>query len=440
MRRSTPARPLKRDGIWYLVKRVPKAFAELDRRTIVRISTEIAVADDPRGVRARDVVRQLDAELQAYWRGLRDGQSAEARLRFEAAQQRARGLGLTYLTSRELAEGPRDDILGRIKLLLDRNSLDDEQEVAAVLGGEARPSLKLSGLVKEYEALESQKLHAMSPNQQKKWANPKKRAIANLIEVIGDKDVAALTRDDAVSFRQWWQKRIAAEGLDIGTANKDIGHISKMLTALDLAHQLKLPPVFKQLRLAGEVSAQRTAFTADFVQTRILAEGALASLNDEARHLVYLIAETGMRLSEAANLLPETIHLDAPVPHVQVRAIGRKLKTDHSARDIPLVGCALAVMKLHRQGFPRYRDKAASLSAIVNKVLGNAGLLPADGQSLYSLRHTFEDRLTAVEAPEKVIAALMGHKWIRPKYGSGPSLEQKRDWLTKIAFTPPGQL
>ncbi|TGR94472.1 hypothetical protein EN831_34355, partial [Mesorhizobium sp. M1C.F.Ca.ET.188.01.1.1] len=70
-----------------------------------------------------------------------------------------------------------------------------------------------------------------------------------------------------------------------------------------------------------------------------------------------------------------------------------------SARDIPLVGGAPAAIKLHPDGFPRYRDKAASLSALVNKVLASKELLPTSEHSLYSLRHTFEDRLTAVEAP-----------------------------------------
>jgi len=441
MRRQSAPRPHKRDGTWYLVRRVPKEFAELDRRGLVRISTGIAVADDPRAVRAKDIVRQLSVELEAYWRGLRDGQSGEARLRFEAAQKRARALGLPYLTNAEIGEGSRDDLIRRLELLIKSNSLDDEREVAAVMGGEKRPALRLSGLVAEYKALESQNLGQMSPNQAKKWENPKKRAIANLTEALGeDKGIADLSRNDAVAFRIWWQKRIAAEGLDIGTANKDIGHISKMLTAVDIAHQLNLPPVFKQLRLTGAVDAQRAAFEPAFVQSAILAEGALETLNEEARRIVYLMADTGLRLSEAANLLPEHILLDHEIPHVQIRAVGRKLKTDHSARDIPLVGVALAAMKLQPAGFPRYRDKAASLSAIVNKVMGGKAMLPTDDHSLYSLRHTFEDRLTAVEAPEKVIASLMGHKWIRPKYGAGPSLAQKQSWLQKIAFNPPQHL
>ncbi|MDR3472652.1 MAG: integrase [Devosia sp.] len=422
------------------MRRVPLEFAALDRRGIVRVTTEIAVVDDPRGVHAREVVHRLNSELEAYWRGLRDGQSAEARIRFEAASRRARALGLTYRTNEELADGPRDEILRRLQLLIDRQAVDDESEVAAVMGGETKPGIRLSGLLEEYEAIESSSLLLMSPNQQRKWRNPKKRAVADLIEVVGDKEVTALTRDDAIGYRRHWQARIAAEGLDIGTANKNIGRLSRMLTIVDRFHQLGTSPVFKELRLAGQVARQRAAFDAAYVQDHLLADGALATLNAEARHIFYLIADTGLRISEACNLMPATIRLDHKVPHVQIRADGRVLKTDHSARDMPLVGCALAVMRLHPEGFPRYRDKPDSLSAIVNKVLEGKKLLPTPEHSVYSLRHSFEDRLTAIEAPEKVVASLMGHKWIRPKYGAGPSLEQKRDWLAKIAFMPPAHL
>lgn len=172
------------------------------------------------------------------------------------------------------------------------------------------------------------------------------------------------------------------------------------------------------------------------MQTKIFATGALDGLNGEARALVYLVAETGMRLSEAAGLLPEDILADAEVPHVRVRPNGRVLKTAQSEREIPLVGAALDVAKLYPKGFPRYRDKDA-LSALVNKYLRAHKLLPTLGHTLYGLRHTFEDRLTAVEAPEKVVAMLMGHKWHRPKYGSGPTLEQKARWMQAIAFKQP---
>lgn len=105
-----------------------------------------------------------------------------------------------------------------------------------MLGGEDRPNIHLSGLLPEYEALESAKLVAISDTQVRKWRNPKCRTVENLISVITDKALNKLSRSDAVTFRRWWQDRIAAEDLDIGTANKDIGHIARMLHDVDMAH------------------------------------------------------------------------------------------------------------------------------------------------------------------------------------------------------------
>jgi integrase len=120
-----------------------------------------------------------------------------------------------------------------------------------------------------------------------------------------------------------------------------------------------------------------------------------------------------------------------------VRADGRKMKTKQSARDIPLVGVALAAMRKQPNGFPRYRDKAAGLSALVNKFMRTHKMLPTPAHSLYSLRHTFKDRLRAVEAPEEMIDQLMGHRTPKPKYGAGHKLKQMQEWLQRISFIPP---
>jgi integrase len=234
---------------------------------------------------------------------------------------------------------------------------------------------------------------------------------------------------------------VLAGEAEIGTANKQVGHIAKMLRTVEDARRLGISlEAFSKLRLEGEETGQRTAYEPEFVQKVILADGALDGLNDEARRVVYVIADTGLRLSEVVNLLPHHIHLDADVPHVEIVAEGRKLKTRHSARKMPLLGCALAAMRLQPQGFPRYRDKAASLSALVNKTMDARGMRPTLGHSLYSLRHTFEDRLTALDPPDKIIAVLMGHKHQRPKYGAGPTLEHLQSWLLKLAFEPPPSL
>ena len=432
---------MNRDGTWYYVRRVPSAFADLDRRPFVRHSLRIKVADDPRGVKARRAADATNAQLEAYWRGMLDGQSAEAQKRYDAARSRARALGFDYATADEIAQTRRfAEILDRVSALLTRGDQNSDLDMAALHGGEHPPALMLSKLFEDFEHLSEGSLTDLSADQRRKWGNPKRRALANLIEVVGDKDLTALTRDDALDFRAALVTRIKKGDVQIDTANKDIGHLNKMLRTVEARRRIGIGPIFGELRIEGGFTDSRVPYDPAFIQDRLLMTGALDRLNPEARAVLYLIVETGLRLSEATNLTAQTIRLDAPVPHVMVRGDGRRMKTAQSAREIPLVGVSLLAAQAHPLGFPRYKDKSAGLSATINKWLDENGLKPREGQTVYSLRHSFEDRLTAVEAPEKLIAALMGHKFHRPKYGAGPSLEQKREWLQRIAFTPPSRV
>lgn len=62
--------------------------------------------------------------------------------------------------------------------------------------------------------------------------------------------------------------------------------------------------------------------------------------------------------------------------------------------------------------------------------------MPSGGHTVYSLRHSFKDRLVAAQAPGSLIDALMGHKTYKPKYGKGPSLELKLKFLNAIVLEP----
>jgi integrase len=437
-RPSAAARPHKLKGFWFLVRRVPSEFALIDKRNPVRISTGIRILDDPRAVRAAIVVADLDAELVRYWKDKRRGRDRDAEARHEQARNRARALGLNYLPAEEAAlKLPIDEILRRFEFLAQRGAADSAAEVSAVLGGAPAPVVMIDAMVDEFEEIIRASLSSKSARQKKKWRQPKETAIAVFVDVVGNRPIASLTRTDALRLRSHWQDRVVAGEVEIGTANKCIGHISTMFRAINESKQLNLPSIFERVRIQGGRDKQRVAFAPAFVQERFLVEGMFDELNAEARRIIYLIVETGLRLSEAINLSRATIRLDAAVPHVCVAPEGRHIKTDESRREIPLVGVALLAMRAQPDGFPRYRDKADVLSALVNKALDARGLRPQVGQSLYSLRHTFEDRLTAVDVPDKIIACLMGHKWSRPRYGVGPSLEHKREWLERIAFLPP---
>lgn len=427
----------KRDGFWHYARRVPSDFQALDRRRIVRQSTKVPVASDPDGKRAGRAAQVINQAIEDYWRLLAEGQSADAHKRYAVARRRARKLGFSYAPASEVAEMPLGELLTRLETLVAGRLMDDAGAVSAVLGGEEPGKFLLSKLFDEYEVISRPGLQDLSPDQLRKWRNPKLRALNNLISVIGDKDLPKVTRDDALDFREWWAERVMEEGLNPDTANKDFGHVQRIVKIVSRHHRLKLDPVFVDMRIEGGSKRVRAAFDPAFVQIKILADDAFGALNEEARRVVYLIAETGLRPSEAVNLTSKTIVLDAEIPHVQVRPDGRRMKAGSSHRDIPLVGVALEVMRLHPDGFPRYRDKSASLSALVNDYMETHGMRPTPNHSLYSLRHTFKDRLREAQPAEELIDEIMGHENGKPKYGAGHGLRLKSRLLQQIAFKPP---
>jgi integrase len=62
---------------------------------------------------------------------------------------------------------------------------------------------------------------------------------------------------------------------------------------------------------------------------RILPEDALSSLNDEARDVLLICVNTGMRPSEVCNLREGQIHVspDENIPYVSVEPVGREVKS-----------------------------------------------------------------------------------------------------------------
>lgn len=116
---------------------------------------------------------------------------------------------------------------------------------------------------------------------------------------------------------------------------------------------------------------------------------------------------TGYRPSEAQCPTAAQIRLDVPVPHISIEPVGRTLKSPYARRVIPLLGVSLKVFKQFPGGFDRYREKA-SLSATVHKYLRENKLVETDGHALYSLRHSFEDRMLAAGIDDRIRRDLFG--------------------------------
>ena len=226
---------------------MPGEFASFDRRNPVRISTGIRIADDPRGIRAGDVVERLDRDLDRYWKDKRSGKDADAESRYQRACARARTLGFTYVpAANAAAQLPIDDVLRRFETVTTRGTPVKASEISAVLGGETPPSVMTADMLEDYEDIVRATLAVKSVRQRKKWRGGKEMAAKVFVDLIGNRAFTSLTRADALKLRSHWQDRVVAGEVEIGTANKSIGHVSGMFRAINENRQLNIPSIFRR--------------------------------------------------------------------------------------------------------------------------------------------------------------------------------------------------
>jgi integrase len=424
----------------YYYRRVPAPFRDVDDRQFVLISLKTG---DARQAAAK--AAEVERELETLWRAKKNGQSDNPGARYAAAIERVRLEGFDYRSTSTLAaEVPIVEILRRLARLEQLGAVKHGAAspagagaAEALLGGAVAPVLTLSTGLEEFFRLTRDLVRRKSAPQLRHWQNVRRLAVNNLIALVGDKPLSEITRADALALHGFWQQRVLDEGYNSNSANKNFGQLSAMFDLLEEKLQMGLPNVFQKLMIKGRDTGKRAAFDLALARRIAIDPDGMAGLNDEARGVVLAMVETGMSPSEICGLGAQDIRLDVAVPHVRVRAEqNRELKTDFRVRDIPLVGVSLQALTAFPAGFPRYRDKAAWLSSLVNKSLRRRGLLPTPKHSLYSFRHFFQERLNAAAVPDRIQAELMGHKFGRPSYGE-VTLEVKRAWLEKIAITNP---
>jgi integrase len=325
------------------------------------------------------------------------------------------------------------EVVKRIEAIPVRANQPDVVEAAALLGTVEKPCITVSKALELYWDLAREKAFGVSEDQLRRRKAPRQKAIKTFVAVVGDKDIASMSRDDMLDFRQYWLDRIEAGEVTANSANKDLIHLGEVLKTLNRIKRLGLSLPLGELSFKEGEARTRPPFSTDSIKTRLLAPGALDGLNAEARGLVIGMINTGYRPSEGAALTVDTIRLDCDVPHISIAPGGRQLKSHYARRLIPLTGVSLDAFRQFPEGFPRYRNRAG-LSAVVNKFLRMNGLLETPGHSCYSLRHSFEDRMLAAGIDDRIRRDLFGHRLDRERYGKGASLEHVARLVAGIAF------
>ena len=263
------------------------------------------------------------------------------------------------------------------------------------------------------------------------------RAFSVFRSVAGNLHIEAYERKDALKLRD----HLKGKGLAPQSIRRTVTTLRSAFNLAINEHGLTLKNIFASLDV-GQTELVRKRNPLDDAQLRAV-QAECVRMDDEARWLVALISDTGMRLAEALGLLVEDLHLNEPVPYVDIRPHPwRSLKTAGSARKVPLVGYSLwAAQRIMaetkgRFAFPRYNDgtdcASNSASAALNKWLKTK--VSGDGVVIHSFRHSLRDRLRAVECPSDIADQVGGWKTdgMGQSYGNGYSLTVICGWLERI--------
>ena len=265
------------------------------------------------------------------------------------------------------------------------------------------------------------------------------RVVSEVIGLAGDKIVSAYTRHDALAFRNALLERGSANA----TIKRNFECIRAIWNFTAREHGVGAANPFSNMNYGnGRAPVKRKPIPIGDIRK---IQSLCFEMDDEIRWLVALLADTGMRLSEAAGLIHSDIHLNNEVPFIKLQSHSwRALKTAGSQRDIPLVGSAFWAIKRASENangsflFPRYCSsadcKADYASNTLNKWLKR--YVP-DGCVVHSFRHSIRDRLRGVQCPSDVIDQIGGWQsyGVGRGYGEGYTIKNLNFWLLKVRFT-----
>lgn len=159
--------------------------------------------------------------------------------------------------------------------------------------------------------------------------------------------------------------------------------------------------------------------------------------------IISMMVNTGARLSEIAGLRVCDVRLEAPIPHISINADERSIKTDVSAREVPLVGFSLKaaqraveLAKNNKWLFSSYASdvgvKGRTVSATCSKWTKS---LTVTQKTPHHFRHTLQGKLRAEDVPEEIREALLGwgEKKISKGYGQRHPLSVLVKYLSRVA-------
>lgn len=437
---------VNRNGHWHLRYVVPKRYHGVEKRRQIWISLKTDSQKEATRM-AADIERDLTSRLEA--RLLSGGVDAgQIEDRYRSVVATANAMGLSYIQAGALLEGDPAELVRRLNMAAAQDPEARRAEVAdAALGVVETPRMMLSQLPDKVIEISKHHNRHKNPRQISDWDNNVKRSLGTLKAALGrDVEVLSIGPAEARLHRRKLQDRVNAGEIMASTAAKDLTYASSALKRYYDHIALGDPPnPYAGVTLTDkfEEEARKLQFSNEWIREVLLTPGKLEAMNAEGRDALLVLLETGCRQGEVLDLAPEDIHLDEPIPYFELRHVedgGRELKNAASKRQVPLVGVALAAMRRHPEGFPKYRGKD-TFSATINKFLKTNGLMQSPEHTVGGLRHSWEARMEAAGYDNEKRGFMMGHsiKVIRGRevYGDAAALELRKKIAESIMFHEP---
>jgi integrase len=343
-----------------------------------------------------------------------------------------RKYGEEYARARHESQDPTADVAELVSPV-------EREAIRLLYEDPAKPRKLLSEITEEY-------LRSHRSGEKRRFIKLVNLAIGVVFEAAGDVPLQMYTRQHAIAVRD----RLLSRRNKTTTVRRRLQTIDAIVNHGIREYGLGIRSPFAQLSIPKEGAdpVDREPFTHSELQA--IARAARAK-DDDLRHLVAMLLDTGARLAEIVGLQAADLRLDAQVPHILIRedlAKGRTLKNAYSARRVPLVGEALWAAGRLREGmnatqgwvFPRYAAenniRADSASGTLAKWLrGVTGMQ----KTAHSFRHSMRDRLREARVPKEFQDLLGG--WEAPtvgqSYGEGYSLDILREHMVKVLLEDP---
>ena len=268
-----------------------------------------------------------------------------------------------------------------------------------------------------------------------------KMHVRRFVELIGDHSPKDVTRQHAIDYRDALEKRSCLSAKSVDKHLYGMLRLYNVALSEGAADHNPFNGVKARKGANGKyVDEGRKPFTS--IHARLIFKQ-LASLPSEDQIVMRLLAYHGMRAGEACQLRACDVTRVSGVDVISINDAAGSIKNRPSLRDVPLHPKCRDLQGLAKSkapeaylfDYPRWKhSRAGKFQQRANAWLRSIGITDKN-ITIHSWRHTWRTLARDMNMPEPVSRAILGHtqgKGEHGKYGEGPAMKTRSQWLAKV--------